>query len=403
MKPQVYYPVHEAGRIRKPDKIEEQIALSVAAYILSISPTARFDLSVNGGWRDKKPVLFLGGNVSGEVCDTPNFYKGLEFAARRIYCSLYSDQALQTVVFAINSQTADLARNIEREGKVGDTGEAVAVAYRHTPYRLPVERTLASGLVRLFDEIYANHGAVPREFSSVVGSAEFYELRGDGKIGVRASYEGAKFRDVRKIILALQHGSENKVEYVRELARKITERYLYLFSERMGLQLGTPEIVVNNCGPFTNGGWRTDHGSREAKPHMQAFGSWGCLEDSLLGEDPSKPGLTATLAARWIAVQTVVAGVVPFVRVQLEYTIGKQTLDAVLVNTLGDGDEQERAQRWVNERFKTADLTLDSFIDRFGLREPKTYERILRNGGDLFDDCNLPFFDDSQLPWNRAE
>ena len=108
----------------------------------------------------------------------------------------------------------------------------------------------------------------------------------------------------------------------------------------------------------------------------------------MTGEDPSKPDLTATLLARYIAVQVVGYGLAEFARVSLSYIIGHDELH-LNVTTNGQGD-QEYIEHWVRENVP---LSLSQARKQFGLRDPHLYRQIVHDA-DLFQN--------PEYEWNRV-
>ncbi|MBI2112622.1 methionine adenosyltransferase domain-containing protein, partial [Candidatus Woesearchaeota archaeon] len=152
-------------------------------------------------------------------------------------------------------------------------------------------------------------------------------------------------------------------------------------------------ILINGAGAWQDeGGWKTDKGTRDAKPQEAYFGSHGVAEDVPWGEDPTKPSGTGSFLARYIANQVVGNGLADVARVTLVYKIG-QSEPRINIFTNGTGKIfQQEIERWVEREL--VDLSISGTIDRFFLRRPELYKRIVQ-GSDLFHDYGLP--------WNKVD
>ncbi|MBI4150296.1 methionine adenosyltransferase domain-containing protein, partial [Candidatus Woesearchaeota archaeon] len=275
-------------------------------------------------------------------------------------------------------------------GHAGDSGNPIAVAYRNAPYHLPWERYLAVGIRDLIDQIYQDGGAVPRGTQLRSGIEKIEGLRADGKIGVDAIYEGSNLQKIDCITIAVEH-EEVSLSALRTNLVGVVRGYLDIQQECHEKSLGNPEIVVNAAGPWCHGGWKVDEGSREAKSYRDGFGTYGVMEDSFSGEDPTKPSGTGTFLARYIAVQIVAQNLADFARVALRYTIGREDV-GLNITTNGTGRvSQEVLERWTRAELP---LNIGTAIERFDLRNPALYGAIVKSSD---------FFQNPEFPWNRGD
>ena len=388
---------HEASRRGKPDQIETDIAQRIGALLLKKDRDARFDLRVAGSW-DHGPQLDLGGEISRHLL-TDDLHREIAHLVAENLGEVEREFGRVALFQRYNPQAHSLAAN----GHAGDSGIPIAVAYGNAPFFLPIERLVAVDLRNLFDNdigyererrsgtlAFAKYFDIPSEFSEY--RRQFSGLLSDGKVDVRATYAGPELIGIHKIVVALQHAPGLPLRALREEGARWVTAYLEILSDLAGRDVGTPEIIVNGAGDWHVGGWRTpDAGNREAKPYSNVFGSYGCLEDAIGGEDPSKPSGTGAFAARWIAVQAVAAGIAPYVEVRLEYDIGSSSV-GVNITSHGDREEQKKLERFVESL--RIDLRIPALIERFNLRDPDLYE-VTANGADFFHNPNLP--------WNKVD
>ncbi|HLC90526.1 MAG TPA: methionine adenosyltransferase domain-containing protein [Candidatus Nanoarchaeia archaeon] len=387
---------HEQGRRGKPDRLDANIAHLLAAQALRIDRNARCDIHVVGSYfipddRGSYPSVIVSGEVSSQVL--PVLRSHIDGIVRNHYRDVHQGDDHGLVVDArfLKPQSAALSKN----DRAGDSGTAIAVAYAHTPHYLPLERYLAVALVDLIDGISSASGQVPEPLRREAGISAIPGLRADGKISVEVQYLGAVGSPtVTDVTLALNHEGSISLDHLRRDATSLITAYLRSEEKKLqgrldGVDLTHGEIVINGAGSWQDqGGWKTDDGSRDAKPQEAYFGSYGVCEDAPWGEDPSKPSGTGTLMARYIANQVVAQGFADFAEVRLVYKIGKDQ-PRLNITTHGTGHKsQDEIEAWAKNRL--GDFSVAAAVERFGLRDPLLYERIV-HGSDLFHDPELPW------------
>jgi len=373
----------EACRRGKPDQIEGDLVDIIGARILEIDSTARFDLRAVGYSSESRPRVDFSGEVSQSFLSNVDrdFYAAINRLAREHYNEvhrLHPDTDVLICNFRFNPQSHDLNSNTE----AGDEGNPRMVAYFGTPNYLPWERFLAVGIRDVIDDIYQNDGCVPRHYDSAISHID--GLCADGKVTVRALYKGSNPK-IEHVTVAVQHGAEKPIEELREQVTELVRAYISFWGSAYGFELGIPSVRVNGRGPWVKGGWEVDQGSREAKPQLEGAQSYGCIEDSGRGEDPTKPSRTGTILARAIAVSVVKSRLADFANVTLGYDIGSSdaTLNIVTNGTLKL--PQRELHDIVRARFP---LNIHSVIERFDLQNPKVY-RGLVSASDTFQDPNF--------------
>ncbi len=376
----------EAGRRGKPDELDTNIANLISSHFLQINPFARFDIRVAGTYQNNKPLV----RVSGELTETLLSQK-LEDNITQIildhYNNIHKTQLpnIQTE-FHFKPQAAPLAENT----CAGDSGYPLAVAYKTTPYHLPWERFLAVEIRNIIDTIYQNNGIVPEWLAQHCTIHSLKGLRADGKIGVEAVYDGAYVDCLRSITIAAEHDKTLPVEQLRTDLSKLITTYLHLLEDDYTVQFSQPHIHINTLGDWNEGGeWQGDEGSREAKPYRDGFGSYGCLEDSFSGEDPTKPTATGSFLARNIAVHIVTNNWADFAKVILTYTIGREDVH-INITTQGTGKKsQQELELWAQQKFP---LGIQGPIELFNLRNPKLYQTFAETSD---------FFHNPEYQWNK--
>src|SRR3989338_4230044 len=382
----------EAGRRGKPDELETQIAHLIGAQFLEIDPNARVDLRVAGGHNHQQDKLEV--RVSGEVSRNILEISGINDRIAGIVVHHYNKIHLTNLTaddFMIHITPKPQDVHLASNGAAGDSGNPIAVAYRHTPNNLPWERYLAVHFRNLLDIIYKNNGKVPPALAEASGIKYLEGLKADGKIDVDVLYQGARFHGIPDITIASEHETSLRVAELRRSLAHLVLTELKLIGEMHKINLGTPDITINGLGDWNQGGWKVDEGTREAKSYRDGFGSYGVAEDSFSGEDPSKPSGTGTFLARYIAVQVVGNQLSDFARVALRYTIGQEEVGLNITTNGTSKLPQEELHAWVRENIP---LGIKETIERFNLCNPALYHQIV-------DDSD--FFQSQDLPWNKLE
>lgn len=382
----------EAGRRGKPDELESIIANRIAAYFLQKDGFARFDLRISGTIRSGRPLVRVSGEVSAHLISSTSVQSDIGGIILQTYNGIHRTRLSPAgieVDFNFKPQSPKLAHN----GRAGDSGEPIAVAYSKTPNHLPWERYLAVELRDMFDWIYQHNGRIPAPLAKASGVSSLPCLRADGKIQVNAAYAGTKLEGITSITVALEHERDITIGRLRSRAIALIYYKLGLLEAKYGLKngrLGFPHVVVNGCGAFHAGGWLADEGTREAKPYRDAFATYGVMEDSFSGEDPSKPSGTGTMLARHIAVSIVGSNLAGFARVALSYVIGKEGVELNITTNGTSRLPQDELESIVRDKF---DLSLSKAAEAFDLCNPETFLKIA---------ANSDYFHDKNYFWNKA-
>jgi S-adenosylmethionine synthetase len=229
----------------------------------------------------------------------------------------------------IVAQSPEIAQGVDTGG-AGDQGIMVGYACNETPEFLPTEVVLARQLNQLIykDQPYDGKTQVTLK---------------DGKVSaVVASFQHATQAELRAAIEGWLHDKPH---------------------------LGTPEIHVNPCGDWEQGGFDADTGLTGRKLVVDNYGprvpiGGGCFS----GKDPSKVDRSAAYMARRIAVDYLRKHGAGEVYCYLAYSIGvAEPLEAVVII---DGETHQ---------VSGYDLSPAGIIKHLNLRQPQ-YEQTARWG-----------------------
>ena len=396
----------EAGRRGKPDELEAVIAHLIGAHLLEIDRLSRFDLRVSGRYLQESDYLALhvSGEISRHLLELPHIKEDIGRIVNSHYRFIdrHTQKSLAVYFDGLKSQSDNLSSN----HNAGDSGNPIAVAYRYGPTFLPFERFIACSIRDLLDGIYLRRGQIlPQRMVEKSGIARLDGLLADGKVIVDALYDGAKLDSIDSITVHVQHEKTLPVLKLRDKLNKLIRAYIDNLQDAFNsddlisrgvVNLGKPTIKVNGLGDWNLGGWEADEGSREAKPPRDYFGSYGVVEDSPWGEDPTKPSGTGTFIARYIAVQIVANNLADFARVSLRYNIGEEKV-GLNITTNGTGKvDQRELHDWVMKNFP---LKIEEVIQLFDLRNPELYRKIA-DSADLFHRITDRATDTYGFPWN---
>jgi S-adenosylmethionine synthetase len=170
--------------------------------------------------------------------------------------------------------------------------------------------------------------------------------------------------------------------------KKAIFKYFY---EELNLDLGNPDTFLNGGVDWHNGGFRSDDGSREAKPQRELFSTHGCNSDSLSGEDPTKPGVTGFFLARYMANWIVKNEDVDYARVSLRYKINQPKLYKIDIET--EKNDRKLQQYLQHKMMKTMPIDLEDTITFFNLKSPELYRLRAASSDPVY---NIEF------PWEQV-
>lgn len=243
------------------------------------------------------------------------------------------------VSISIGQQSSDIAAGVDKslESRVGSTAEdpldlqgagdqglMFGYATDETPQLMPLPILLAHRLSARLTEV-RKQGIVRH-------------LRPDGKTQVTIAYEGDRPVGVHTVVMSAQHDEE--VDVARVLApalrAEVIDPVLEATAQEVGLDVSSPDVILNPTGLFVTGGPMGDAGLTGRKIIVDTYGGMARHGGGAFsGKDPSKVDRSASYAMRWVAKNVVAAGLARRCEVQVSYAIGRAHPIAVHVETFG--------------------------------------------------------------------
>lgn len=162
----------------------------------------------------------------------------------------------------------------------------------------------------------------------------------DGKTQVSVVYENGQPIAVSDVVVSTQHVAgvthDMILEYVTsDLAPRVLSEW---FSKDI-------RFAVNPSGSFIHGGPAADCGLTGRKNIVDTYGG-ACPHGggSFSGKDPSKVDRSATYFCRYAARQVIKAGLAKKVIVNVAYAIGMSMPVAIMVDTMGTGNDMKATE-----------------------------------------------------------
>src|SRR5213596_14539 len=330
-----------------PDKIADQISDAVLDAILLEDPSARVacETLVTTGMAV----------IAGEI--TTSTYVHIRDIVRGTITSIgYTDANFgfdaQTcaVLTTIDRQSTDIAMGVDTGG-AGDQGMMFGYASDETPSLMPLPIMLAHRLAERLAAVRKT-GALPW-------------LRPDGKTQVSVVYEGLKPVGVDKLVVSAQH---SELIDNAELRAGILAHVVRPVVHEAGFEIKDKDVLVNPTGRFVVGGPQGDAGLTGRKIIVDSYGGMARHGGGAFsGKDPSKVDRSAAYAMRWVAKNTVAAGLAQRVEVQVAYAIGKAAPVGLFVETFGTEVIDPKIQQAIQQVF---DLRPAAIIRDLGLLQP---------------------------------
>jgi S-adenosylmethionine synthetase len=255
------------------------------------------------------------------------------------------------VQVAIGGQSVDIAQGVDEghESRVGssdddldkrgagDQGLMFGYANDDTPELMPLPIMIAQRLAQRLTEVRKD------------GTLAY--LRPDGKTQVTIEYD-ADDRPVRidTVVLSTQHAEA--IEHAR-LEADVKQHVIDPVLARFDLPSEDYRLLVNPTGKFVVGGPMGDAGLTGRKIIVDTYGGMARHGGGAFsGKDPSKVDRSAAYAMRWVAKNTVAAGLATRVEVQVAYAIGKAAPVGLFVETFGtETVDPSKIQQAISEVF----------------------------------------------------
>lgn len=346
-----------------PDKICDQISDSILDAILREDPTGRVAVEtlVTTG------LVHVAGEVSTSAyVEIPAIVRDVVNRIGYTSSETGFDGDSCGVSISIGAQSSDIASGVNKafeqrergsvdprdEQGAGDQGIMFGYATTETPQLMPMASWTAHRMAE--------------RLAAVRKSEQLPFLRPDGKTQVTLGYDGQVPKTVESVVLSTQHHPGVSQEDLRERVRaEIIDPVL----EQTGLDLPDVKYYINPAGPFVVGGPKGDAGLTGRKIIIDTYG--GAARHgggAFSGKDPSKVDRSAAYAMRWVAKNTVAAGLADRLELQIAYAIGKAQPVGLYVESFGTGHiDDDAITRAVLEVF---DLRPKAIIDRLDLLRP---------------------------------
>jgi len=334
-----------------PDKVCDQISDRILDRLLERDPGARVavEAAVKTGL-----VVLLGEITADARPDYPGWVRELlaEIGYGREGLGFSADGV--GVVNAIEAQSPDIARGVDREGQAlgaGDQGIMIGFACDETEALMPAPQHYSHRIMERQARLL-NDGGLPW-------------LRPDAKCQLSVRYSDGAPVGLDKVVVSLQHDPE--ADPAREREAVVETLLRPVLPE--GWLPRAEAILINPTGRFVIGGPKGDAGVTGRKIVQDTFGPQ-CPHGGggFSGKDPTKVDRSATYMARYAAKNLVAAGLARRAEVRLAYAIGLSEPVMAAVDTFGTGRvDDARLERAVRE---VLDLTPRGCIEALDLRRP---------------------------------
>jgi S-adenosylmethionine synthetase len=378
-----------------PDKVSDQVSDAILDAILA--EQARVNPKNLPSTRVAVETLCTTGQVviAGEV-RTDAYIDAAQIARDTIKEIGYTDPRIGFdyncgVLTAIHSQSADIARGVDRaqdqpaqeEYGAGDQGLMFGYACTETDMLMPLPIHLAHRIVERLAELRQN------------GTMKW--LRPDGKSQVTVEYKDEQPVRVHTVVVSTQHDeSVLKGEvFSDEAKRQIIEQVI---KPVVPAKYWNNDIVfhINPTGRFLIGGPHGDTGLTGRKIIVDSYGGRGAHGGGAFsGKDPTKVDRSACYMARYIAKNIVAAGLATSAEVQLAYAIGVAQPVSVTVSTEGTAViPEDQIADLVRKHFP---LTPRGIIRHLDLLKP-IYKQTARHGH-----FGRPVGADGSFSWEKTD
>jgi len=337
-----------------PDKICDQISDAILDELLRQDPDSRVAVEVMAS------TGFVA--VAGEVTSKARFDRDAqERLVRSVIRDIgYDDPGLMfdsescTVELRLHAQSPDISQGVtatdEREQGAGDQGLMFGYASNETGELMPLPILLSHRITARLAELRK--------------SREIPWLRPDGKSQVSVRYENDRPTRIETVVVSTQHdpgvtGDAITKDVVEKIVRPACGEWW-----RDDIR-----IHVNPTGRFEIGGPHGDAGLTGRKIIVDTYGGFGRHGGGAFsGKDPSKVDRSACYMCRYVAKNTVAAGLADRCEVQIAYAIGVAEPVSLMVNTFGTNKvPEEKIEEIIRDNF---DMRPSEIIAQLDLKRP---------------------------------
>ena len=368
-----------------PDKICDQISDAILDALLAQNPAARVACEVC----TTTGLVVVMGEISadGAHVDIPKLVRSTIRDAGYVDPALGFDYRSCGVSVSIDEQSQDIAQGVDVSLEVrqesdsygedlesvgaGDQGMMVGFACNETPELMPLPIALAHRLTRRMAEV-RKEDVIPY-------------LRPDGKAQVTVEYSYGRPKRVHTVIMSSQHDPDVEQAAIR---RDLIEQVAHAIIPE---ELRDDDTIyhVNPTGRFVTGGPVGDTGLTGRKILVDTYGGVARHGGGAFsGKDPTKVDRSAAYAARWVAKNTVAAGLADRLELQVSYAIGVAKPISISVETFGTNRvPDDTIVELIDKHF---DLRPGMIIRDLDLRRP-IYKQTAAYGHFGRDDLNLPW------------
>ncbi len=348
-----------------PDKVCDRISDTVVDAFLALDPYARVAcetlcttnrIVIAGEVRlDKrkcgpKAPMLKNGRVNAKLID-----KLARAAVRDIgyeQKGFHWKKAKVTVL--LHGQSADIAVGVDAKGNkdegAGDQGIMFGYATNETAELMPAPIQFAHNILRLMAE--ARHAGTEKM------------LEPDAKSQVTLRYVDGRPVGATAVVVSTQHSAKVDQDQVREIVRPYVMKVL-----PKGWMCDEKHFYVNPTGQFIIGGPDGDCGLTGRKIIVDTYGGAAPHGGGAFsGKDPTKVDRSAAYAARYLAKNTVAAGLADRCTIQLSYAIGVSKPLSVYIDTHGTGRvDEEKLSRVLQDM---VNLSPRGLREHLGLNKP---------------------------------
>ena len=240
----------------------------------------------------------------------------------------------------LHEQSSDIAMGVDskenKEEGAGDQGIMFGFACKETEDLMPAPIYFSHKILRLM--------AKDRKIGSLLG------IEPDSKSQVTMMYDQGKPIKVTSVVISTQHSKDINQSKVKDLIipyikKSIPERYLD--------ELKPENIYINPTGQFIIGGPDGDTGLTGRKIIVDTYGGAAPHGGGAFsGKDPPKVDRSAAYVARYLAKNSVSAGVSDRCLIQLAYAIGVSKPLSIFIN-LNEIDNHKviEVKKIINDNF----------------------------------------------------